>query len=261
MSGEQGAAEMDGIELAVGGVTDRCGLCTVLIPGREAVGAFGLDGVICPACAENIARYTPRRAYIGLSGGATLVLYQYHSVHEASPGVIFIESSTLGAATPAEVIAYYHDLPRRVRELVWWFGGDQWPGSYGLLDDLTVEGLNLQRALEPELTVGEPAPRTVRAAVQRLPRPFLAAGGTIAVPTNDRPLSAVRAALPAAVTDDAKMSTTETQLASFEDGDEDGDDEGDEDAPDGDGGDKTSDEDTAEQVGLSNFGASEGEVI
>ena len=66
----------------------------------------------------------------------------------------------------------------------------------------------------------------------------------------------MREALPAAVTDDPKVSTTETRLASFEDGDSNEHDE-DDDVSDRNGGDEAGDEDTAEKVGLGSFRGSE----
>ena len=189
----------DNIELAVGGITDCCGLCATALPEREAVGAFALNGVLCPDCAANIARYTPRCGYVGLSGDCRLGLYQYHTPCENASGVLFAEPSTVVAGTPEEVLTYYRNLPRHAQELIWYFGGNQWPDSYGLLDNLAIEAGQLQRALDPDCPDREDTPEAVTAAVSRLPRPFLAVGKDIAVPTNNRSVEAIREALPTGV--------------------------------------------------------------
>ena len=61
---------MTDVALAVGGNTDRCRLCGNPVDGIDAAGAVGLDGVLCPGCAENIVHYTPRCGYGGWCGGS-----------------------------------------------------------------------------------------------------------------------------------------------------------------------------------------------
>ena len=251
--GVQPSEPVDGIQLAVDGDTSRCGLCAAPICGRESVGAFGLDGVICPHCAGNIVRYTPRCGYIGLPGGTTLALYQYHSHRDAAGGVLFAEPSTLLAGTHKEVIAYYQDLPARVQELIWWFAGDRWPPGFTMLDELAVNPMALQLVLDPNEIVedqsdspGDSSP--VRTAVKRLPRPFLAEGTTIAIPDDDTSPAAVYDVLPARLIDSPPGAMASESVAVATAVDE---------------GTDSDDEDTAatggntEQVGLGSFDPSE----
>lgn len=251
--GVQPGEPVDGMQLAVGGDTSRCGLCTAPICSRESVGAFGLDGVICPACAGNIVRYTPRCGYIGLPGATTLALYQYHSHREAAGGVLFMEPSTLMAGTPGEVATYYRDLPTRVQELIWWFAGDRWPPDFALLDKLVVDPGAVQAVLDPNEIVRNRsdslgAPNPVSAAVKRLPRPFLAEGGTIAIPADDTSPAAVYDVLPASLIDSSSEWTASESVAVATAVDE---------------GTDSDDEDTAatggnaEQVGLGSFRGSD----
>lgn len=251
--GVQPGEPVDGIQLAVGGDTSRCGLCAAPICGRESIGAFGLDGVICPYCAGNIVRYTPRCGYIGLPGGTTLALYQYHSHREAAGGVLFAEPSTLLAGTYEEVVAYYHDLPDRVRELIWWFAGDRWPPGFALLDELAVDPMALQSVLDPNEIAEDRSDspgdsRPVRAAVKRLPRPFLAEGTIIAIPADDTSPAAVYDVLPARLVDNSPEAAASESVPAATTVDE---------------GADNNDEDTAatgsnaEQVGLGSFDPSE----
>jgi len=253
MRGVQPGEPVDDTQLAVGGDTSCCGLCTAPICGRESVGAFGLDGVICPACAGNIVRYTPRCGYIGLPGATTLALYQYHSHREAAGGVLFMEPSTLMAGTPEEVTTYYRDLPTRVQELIWWFAGDRWPPDFALLDELAVDPGAVQAVLDPDEIVKDRsdssgAPNPVSAAVKRLPRPFLAEGATIAIPADDTSPAAVYDVLPASLIDSSSEWTASESVAVATAVDE---------------GTDSDDEDTAatggnaEQVGLGSFDPSE----
>jgi hypothetical protein len=118
---------MSDVALAVGGATDRCRLCGDPVGGIDAAGAVGLDGVVCPGCAENIVHYTPRCGYVGRPGGGVFALYRYHGHPSGAGGVVFLEPSDAAVASPRELTAYYRDLPRRVRRVVWWFAADAVP--------------------------------------------------------------------------------------------------------------------------------------
>jgi len=166
---------------------------------------------------------------------------------------LFAEPSTLLAGTYEEVVAYYHDLPDRVRELIWWFAGDRWPPGFALLDELAVDPMALQSVLDPNEIAEDRSDspgdsRPVRAAVKRLPRPFLAEGTIIAIPADDTSPAAVYDVLPARLVDNSPEAAASESVPAATTVDE---------------GADNNDEDTAatgsnaEQVGLGSFDPSE----
>jgi len=170
---------MSDVALAVGGATDRCRLCGCPVEGIDAAGAVGLDGVVCPGCAENIVHYTARCGYVGRPGGGMFALYRYHGHPSGAGGVVFLEPGDAAVASPRELAAYYRDLPRRVRRVVWWFAADAWPAGWRV-EDLPGDATDVHAAVDPGVVAD--AGNEAASVLDRVPRPFVVRGTSVAVP-------------------------------------------------------------------------------
>jgi hypothetical protein len=120
------------ISLAVGGITDRCGICGVEITDGSERGLVGLNAVLCMHCTRNLGHYTPFWARVNLDSDMGFDLCAFGSYPntpywESPAAPTFIDAPGLNNQSNDEVNAFYSGLSTDVREAVWYLAVDQDP--------------------------------------------------------------------------------------------------------------------------------------
>lgn len=121
--------------LPVGGRTDCCSICGRPLDEPTAAGLFGLNGVLCRGCQENITLYTPTLSAVLVDPALTVRLWGYTGTPGSpawnSPSAFIILESRLSESNDlASLTRAYETLTSQGQALIWQLASHSLEGAY-----------------------------------------------------------------------------------------------------------------------------------
>jgi hypothetical protein len=167
------------IELAVGGVTERCGICGRCVI-EETTGVIGLNGVLCDECTVNLGHYTPSWAAIESPHG-TFEVYVYRG-YRGTPfagavGGVFVNFNEGVKCDAREVAGQYHRLTTEEQRLIWEVSAGEFPDDYEIVEPEWCGDYRLAKAFSYRADDDHP----FFEVQSYLPRPYIVEPGRVIV--------------------------------------------------------------------------------
>jgi len=169
-----------GITPPIGGLTDKCGICSTDVDSKEEIGGVGLNGVLCSSCMLNINLYTPR--WITIYGSEiSLDVWEFHYTKtpfdSSAVGLVLLEAAGFGSAEPDSLRKVYQSLHADTREFLYSVVAHSLPDEYSTVatDEIDAQPQVVDRNPQKDFDETNPFPMIKK----RLGRPFALDGGRL----------------------------------------------------------------------------------